>query len=48
MTSKQINRILGINDSYQAPQRLMDILTGDIEQRDEVFRQFLELFHSLY
>lgn len=45
MSLKQINKILGINDSYQAPQRLMDILTGDIKERDEVFKQFLELFH---
>ena len=40
----EINKILGIRDSYKAPDRLMDILYGDIKERDKVFKQFLELY----
>lgn len=40
----EINKILGIKDSYKAPDRLMDILYGDIKERDKVFKQFLELY----
>ena len=41
----EINKILGIKDSYKAPDRLMDILYGDIKERDKVFKQFLELYN---
>ena len=41
----EINKILGIRDSYKAPDRLMDILYGDIKERDKVFKQFLELYN---
>ena len=41
----EINKILGIRDSYKAPNRLMDILYGDIKERDKVFKQFLELYN---
>lgn len=40
-----VNTILGIKESYQAPQRIMDILYGDIEERNKVFKQFLEAYH---
>ena len=39
-----INDILNINDSYKAPQRIMDILYGDIEERNKIFMEFLEAF----
>ena len=39
-----INEILNINDSYKAPQRIMDILYGDIEERNKIFTEFLEAF----
>lgn len=42
---EQVNEILGISETYKAPERIMEILYGDIEERDEVFSQFLELFH---
>ncbi|WP_271396854.1 N-6 DNA methylase [Salinicoccus roseus] len=43
-----INRILKINDSYQAPQRLMDLLTGDKAERDHVFKEMAYLFDHDY
>ncbi|HEC2173955.1 TPA: N-6 DNA methylase [Staphylococcus delphini] len=42
--TNEINKILNIKDSYQAPKRIMDILCGDRDERDKVFKQFLELF----
>lgn len=42
--TNEVNKILNIKDSYQAPKRLMDILCGDRDERDKVFKQFLELF----
>lgn len=44
-TLNGINNILGIKDSYKAPDRIMEILYGDIEERNEIFNQFLELFN---
>jgi len=41
---QEINDILGITESYKAPQRLLDILLGDKIEREEIFHQFLELF----
>lgn len=41
---EEINKILNINDSYKAPERLMVILL-DKKEREEVFKQFLELFN---
>lgn len=38
-----INEILGVEDSYQAPQRLMDIL-ADKGKRLETYKAFLEKF----
>ncbi|MDW4402006.1 hypothetical protein QI045_00470 [Staphylococcus saprophyticus] len=42
--TKTINDLLGIKDSYQAPQRIMDILYSGIEYRNKVFMNFLEAF----
>lgn len=42
--TKTINDLLGIKDSYQAPQRIMDILYSGIEERNKVFMNFLEAF----
>ncbi|WP_414043070.1 N-6 DNA methylase [Macrococcus sp. EM39E] len=39
-----INGLLDIKNSYQAPQKIMDILTGDIKERHKVFNNFLETF----
>lgn len=40
-----INNILQINDSYQAPNRLMEVLKGSQKKRDAIFMQFLELWN---
>jgi type I restriction-modification system DNA methylase subunit len=40
----RINQILGINDSYQAPARLMEILY-DKPRREALFMEFLEEFN---
>lgn len=42
--TKKINDLLGIKDSYQEPQRIMDILYSGIEDRNKVFMNFLEAF----
>lgn len=42
--TQDINRILGIKESYKAPDRIMEILTGDTAKRDVVLKEFLELF----
>lgn len=46
MTSKakEINKILGITDSYQAPSKLMEILYSK-EKREEVMLEMLKLFN---
>ena len=41
LTFKIINSILGIDDSYKAPSRLMDLLF-DKKDREFMFREFLE------
>lgn len=41
---KEINAILGINDSYQAPDKIMELLL-ERERREKMFLQMLELFH---
>lgn len=40
---KQINELIGIKESYQAPEALMRILF-DKERREKVFMEFLQLF----
>ncbi|MCM1026511.1 MAG: SAM-dependent methyltransferase [Roseburia sp.] len=39
-TLSKINRLLGISESYKAPERIMEIL-GDRETYQKVFREFL-------
>gem|GEM_PF-603082 len=41
--TNQIHEILGINDIFRAPDRMMEILL-DKPKREEVFMQFLDLF----
>ncbi|EGL18568.1 MULTISPECIES: type I restriction-modification system subunit M [unclassified Paenibacillus] len=41
---KNINGLLGINDSYQAPTKIMEILY-DRKRREELFMKFLEAFN---
>ena len=40
-----INNILGITESYKAPERMWEILKSDEKDRDKIFRSFLEFFH---
>lgn len=40
---KNINKLLGISDSYQAPAKIMEILY-DRKKREELFMNFLEAF----
>lgn len=42
INSKQINKLLGITETYNAPRKLMDILY-DKEKRESLFLEFLEL-----
>lgn len=42
--SSMINDILDIKDSYQAPQKIMDMLYGDIEERNKTFMEFLKAY----
>lgn len=44
MIMNDINRMLDITDSYQAPERLMSILMGNEDRRINVFRNFLDYF----
>ncbi len=40
----KINNLLGIEESYKAPARIMEILYSDKTDRDEIFRNFLQAF----
>lgn len=42
ITNDQINQMLGTNDSYKQPGKLMELMLDD-EKREETFRQFLEI-----
>lgn len=42
----KINNLLGIEESYKAPARIMEILYSDKSERDEVFRNFLKEFNN--
>lgn len=44
--TKDINRILNIEDSYKAPQKIMEILF-DKDKREDVFKQFIEIEPNL-
>jgi Type I restriction-modification system methyltransferase subunit len=41
-TTEQFNQILGIDDSYKAPDALMKVML-DKEKREQLFREFLKL-----
>lgn len=41
-TTEKINEILGVDDSWKAPDRLMEILF-DRDKRESVFREFLKI-----
>lgn len=43
-TTEIINNLLEISDSYQAPQKILDILYSDKPQRDKILNDFLEAF----
>lgn len=43
-TTEQINELLGVNDSYQTPNRIMEILYN-IKEREKLFDKFLELYN---
>lgn len=43
MDTKTINKLLGITESYKAPETLMNLLMGDVQQREKVFKNFLEV-----
>ncbi len=43
MTS--VNEILGIKDHYKAPERIMEILKLDMEDRDKYFLKFLKFWN---
>ena len=48
-TLSKVNEILGINDSYQAPDRVLALVTGDDRrERDRVYYELAELFGSDY
>lgn len=39
-----INKILGITETYKAPERMWEILKADATERDPIFLEFLENF----
>ena len=39
-----INGMLSITDSYQAPERIMNLLFGEEKERIKVFKDFLDYF----
>lgn len=43
-TLSKVNQLLSIDDSYKAPDRIMQILLGEEAQRKEVFAKFLVSF----
>ena len=48
-TLSKVNEILGIDDSYQAPDRVLALVTGvDRRERDRVYYELAELFRSDY
>ena len=40
----KIDDILGVTESYKAPERMWEILKSDTDVRDTIFTQFLESF----
>lgn len=48
LTSNNINQLLGITDSYQAPRRMLELMLDD-SKRDETFKKFLDYeYHMDY
>lgn len=45
MTKEQLFSILDIEDLMDLPDRLMQVLLGDIAKRDRIFGEFLEVVH---
>lgn len=45
MIIDDIHRILGVSDSYQAPQRIMDILFSSEKERNTIFNSLLDQFN---
>lgn len=41
--TKTVNKLLGIDETYKAPEVLMDILTKDIDTRNKLFKSFLKV-----
>lgn len=39
---KKINELLGVNDAYKAPQKVMDVMLDD-KKREEMFKRFLKV-----
>ncbi|EAG8276876.1 N-6 DNA methylase [Listeria monocytogenes] len=46
LTNEKINEVLGVEDSYKAPENLMEILLED-EKRQQVFNEFLSITSDL-
>ena len=47
MKLDEINNVLGIEDSYKAPNRIMEILLGDVNKREKIFKEFLSVDSDL-
>lgn len=45
-TTEKINELLSIKESFKAPDRIMEILYKDKEQREEIFMKFLKTFDN--
>jgi len=43
-TAERINELLGITDSYQAPQKVLELLYKEKSERDEILKEFLSEF----
>lgn len=48
MILTDINKILGITDSYQAPSRIMEIIFGERKKRDRIFYELGDYFKHDY
>lgn len=42
LTTKKINELLGITESYQAPARMLELMLDDVE-RPKLFESFLAI-----
>lgn len=47
MDTKTINSLLGITESYKAPETLMNLLTGNVKDRERKFKEFLEVEYRM-